>query len=613
MIRRTLVIAVFAIVLVSCAAPSALAFTPLWSEPVDAGASLATGDRGPIVAWEVAGAGTAAIEAAQYPREGGAALSRRTIVPAVAGLEDWHVAGDGASHVTVVWRVAGVVSVKRVDLQTGVTEYGPVTVCSDAQAVTLRGAGATVVPAGVAADGAGGAYVWCTLSPSSLVTGVGDTLLNHVSSAGDLAVPDPGVAVAKGTVKALAVDSAAHAVVLLDRPGRTGLAVQRYDTAVAADWGSPVTPYNPLLGPPPAATQVPIGVVASSQATIAWREGTKVRVQRFSLAGSRLWLTPARVAMGGAVRLAEDGAGGSYLAGPSGSGIVVRHLLPAGAEAAGSPSARPGLGMSQPRVDAVSANRAGDLTVVYSDAALPATGAPGVSTVDCLGAWSTATIVAVPEPFTATAHDGAGGAYVVGAGELLRFARADALTLRPRSRLVQYGKSVTVAGYATGPGGLPVGGASVEVRRVTGSGTAAGATDTTDAQGFYQTSLQPRSNATWRAVTGGTAGEEALIRVMPRVTLAVSHLKAGTVLTEIFTGSVAPNHPGRRVLIKKAVGSGWRTVASGLLDGRSRYRVTWRLPYRTATYKLRAVLPKDADHAEGSSITATVKVVIRKG
>ena len=268
--------------------------------------------------------------------------------------------------------------------------------------------------------------------------------------------------------------------------------------------------------------------------------------------------------------------------------------------------------MSRPRVDAVSANRAGDLTVAYSDAATPS-GVPGVSRVTCLGVWDTATIAAIPESFTAAAHDGAGGAYVLGAGELLRFAEADAVTLRPRSKLVQYGKSVTVAGYLTGAGGLPVNAAQVQVRRVTGATTAAGATDTTDAQGYYQTSLQPRSNATWRAVAGGATGEEALIRVMPRVTLALSHLKAGTRLTENFSGGVAPAHAGRRVLIQKAVGSGWRTVASGRLDGSSRYHISWRLPYRTATYKLRAMFPAHADHAQGTSITATLKVVIKKG
>lgn len=100
---------------------------------------------------------------------------------------------------------------------------------------------------------------------------------------------------------------------------------------------------------------------------------------------------------------------------------------------------------------------------------------------------------------------------------------------------------------------------------------------------------------------------------MPRVTLALSHLKAGTRLRETFSGSVTPNHRGQRVLIQKAVGAGWRTVASGRLSSRSRYQVTWALPYKTATYKLRAVVPAHSDHAEGASPNATLRVVIRKG
>ena len=67
------------------------------------------------------------------------------------------------------------------------------------------------------------------------------------------------------------------------------------------------------------------------------------------------------------------------------------------------------------------------------------------------------------------------------------------------------------------------------------------------------------------------------------------------------------------MLIQKAVGSGWRTVASGRLDSRSRYRVVWAVPFKTASYKLRVILPAHADHAEGDSPTASLKVVIRKG
>jgi hypothetical protein len=54
-------------------------------------------------------------------------------------------------------------------------------------------------------------------------------------------------------------------------------------------------------------------------------------------------------------------------------------------------------------------------------------------------------------------------------------------------------------------------------------------------------------------------------------------------------------------------------VASGKLDSRSRFHITWYLPYKTATYKLRAIIPAHSDHAQGTSSTGTLKVAIRKG
>ena len=38
--------------------------------------------------------------------------------------------------------------------------------------------------------------------------------------------------------------------------------------------------------------QTPVGIVAASSATMAWREGGKVKVQRFTAGGDRLWLRP---------------------------------------------------------------------------------------------------------------------------------------------------------------------------------------------------------------------------------------------------------------------------------------------------------------------------------
>ena len=63
--------------------------------------------------------------------------------------------------------------------------------------------------------------------------------------------------------------------------------------------------------------------------------------------------------------------------------------------------------------------------------------------------------------------------------------------------------------------------------------------------------------------------------------------------------------------MQKAVGTAWKTMARGRLDAKSRYRIVWNVPYKTATYMMRAVLPAHADHPQGTSIKAKLKVVIR--
>ena len=154
---------------------------------------------------------------------------------------------------------------------------------------------------------------------------------------------------------------------------------------------------------------------------------------------------------------------------------------------------------------------------------------------------------------------------------------------------------------------------TVKVGRAAGSTFVPVATATPAATGLYQTSVRPTANADWTATGGGAQAVTTRVEVMPKVTLALSHLVAGTRLSETFSGAVAPAHAGKKVLVQKAVGSSWVNVASGRLDSRSRYRITWHLPYKTASYKLRTVIPTHPDHAQGTSTTATLRVVIKKG
>ena len=99
----------------------------------------------------------------------------------------------------------------------------------------------------------------------------------------------------------------------------------------------------------------------------------------------------------------------------------------------------------------------------------------------------------------------------------------------------------------------------------------------------------------------------------PEVSIALANRQAGGGYVEIFSGVVKPAHPGSRVLVQRRSGGSWRTVAAGSLDGRSRYRVSWPLPLRSATYLFRTLLPAHADHAAGVSRTATLRVVVNAG
>lgn len=605
MVRRSLVIALFVFVVLGlAAAPAALAYGPYAAYPVDPGAQLAEGSD-PVVAVWSDGAGS--LLAQRYTGAGAGPV--RTLASGLVGLSAWHAAGDG-TLVTVVWKAGSTVSATCVDMADGSVEYTPatVTVATDAQAVELRGAGATATPEGVAADGQGGAYVWCRLSPTSSTQGIGDTLLDHLSATGAPATGAPSDrVVAGGTIAGMAAVGGGDALALLQAPGRAQVAARRYGSDLTAVWTK--SPY--LLPPSSVASSEAVGVLGGSDAAIAWREGAAVKVQRFTETGTVKFLSPPSVTMAGDVAVGADGSGGLYLVAPSGTGLTARHVLVSGLQASWNPSTLTDLGVT-PLVYGLAANKAGDLFVVSGDGAGGAV--HGVSLLTYLGSWTYVGPASAPEWYAGVAPDGAGGAWALGGGGNAKLwhitAEAQQLTLRPHARLVVYGKSVGVAGYDTQAGGSPAESAQVRIHPVSGPG--ANVTATTDAAGYYGGVIKPLANATWTATAGGVEADPVTVQVQPRVTLALSHLRASTRLSEIFSGSVSPNHKGQKVLVKKAVGKVWKTVASGRLDGRSKYRITWYVPYRTATYKLRAVIPAHGDHAEGTSSIGTLKVVIRK-
>lgn len=185
------------------------------------------------------------------------------------------------------------------------------------------------------------------------------------------------------------------------------------------------------------------------------------------------------------------------------------------------------------------------------------------------------------------------------------------LTVVPPKLPVAYPLNVAITGSLTA-NGLPLAGETVRVGQTAGGVFTEVVSVTTHADGTYEAWVDKlKVNATWTAFWGDVHGDEVAIPVAPRVRLALSHLQSGKQLTEVFSGGVGPSHAGSSVLVQKAVGTAWKTVARGRLDAQSHYRIVWAVPYKTATYTLRAILPAHADNAQGTSVKAKLKVVIR--
>jgi hypothetical protein len=149
--------------------------------------------------------------------------------------------------------------------------------------------------------------------------------------------------------------------------------------------------------------------------------------------------------------------------------------------------------------------------------------------------------------------------------------------------------------------------------------TEIGTTKTT-ATGFYEFARAEGvvlTNRSWYVRAPGLAGNvhsrTVHEKVAAEVTLNPPTSSTGTFVTGqplTFTGSVAPDHAGGRVLLQEetgASGNSWKTLKAGRLNGSSQFSipVAFKAP---GAYTLQAVFPGDQRNTAAASDTVTVTV-----
>ena len=426
--------------------------------------------------------------------------------------------------------------------------------------------------------------------------------------------PTPA-AVARGTVAGLAADDEGHAFALLGPPGRNSIATQALRRAALAPDARLDEPDLPVQ---PAGTASPRHEDAAChhgrrRRTIAWREGAKVKVERYPEGGGIAWVTRRRSPWPATSSWRRR----SRRSLPRRPG---RHEHPGRTRAGLRRRDRPytrrprtcGASRGQPRHQS-----AGDLFVGYGDA-IPGSAAAG-RRPSHLGrghdrrARQHATrrlrlgrrrrirgcvpSPATPQaPATCSAREGPFGFDI---------------TFRPRALSVVYGKRVAAGGYVYQDTLARERGRSQRRPRRPHRRHSAGS-GASGPDGYYRVTLSPKASATWTASTAQGPSQGVRIEVRAQGHDAAVTPQASTRLSEIFSGWVTPNHKGKKVLVaegrRQELGRRSR-LASSTAAHATRHLV---LPYKTATCKLRVAAAAHGDDAQGTSPTGTLRVKIEE-
>ena len=205
---------------------------------------------------------------------------------------------------------------------------------------------------------------------------------------------------------------------------------------------------------------------------------------------------------------------------------------------------------------------------------------------------------------------------------------ADVVSSSRSASVVAPSGAVTIAGKLARPGGAAVPGATLALWKkahtsATWSLASTGATGTTGQRSFvdhptvnedYQwryaglIASSPVDAAVLSTYTTAAVSAPITVLVAPKVTIASNKTSMVHGSTVTFSGSVSPNHSGKRVYLQRYLGAGrWGNVTSRLLSTSSTYVVPVAISTR-GTFTYRVWFVADTDHTNGYSAGKAIKV-----
>ncbi len=129
----------------------------------------------------------------------------------------------------------------------------------------------------------------------------------------------------------------------------------------------------------------------------------------------------------------------------------------------------------------------------------------------------------------------------------------------------------------------------------------------TNHTGHYSITVRVNANRWWYVTGHGFRSRTVHQRVQALISLAASETRAAPGDQVSFTGTVAPYHGGRQIVLQELGPSGWQAVAQGTVGGTSAYSISYAFASE-GTYQLRAYLPWGAQNINSYSTALTVTV-----